>query len=327
MPANLPPEYIEAEKRFREAQSPAEKAAILEEMLALMPHHKGTDKLRAGLRRKRSKLKEEQESKKGSSRTSLYAVKREGAGQIALVGMPNAGKSQLLASLTNAEPDIGDYPFTTLRPQTGMAAFENVQIQLVDLPPLSEDHIEGWIFNILQGADGLLLVLNLASDPLSEMETLLAFLEKRRIVPVHALPEQPPTGLIYLKKTLIVGNKADVSVSRENFSVMQELYGSRLPLVSVSAVSGAGLGTLRKKLFELLNIFRVYPKRPGHEPDLSNPVTLTKGSTILDLAKEIHKDFLSNLRFARVWGSSKFDGQKVQRDFVLQDGDIVEMHL
>jgi len=326
MPANLPPDYIEAEKRFREAQSPADKVAILEEMLAIMPHHKGTDKLRAGLRRKLSKLKDEQESKKGSSRASLYTVKREGAGQIALVGMPNAEKSQLLTFLTNAEPDIGDYPFTTLLPQTGMMVFENVQIQLVDLPPLSEEHVEGWVFNVLQGADALMLVLNLGADPLTEMEILLTLLETRRIVPVRELPDEDSAGL-YHKRVLVVGNKADVPVARENFSVIQELYGSRFPLEPVSAISGGGLETMPKKLFDLLNILRVYPKRPGHDPDMTNPVTLTEGSTILDLAKEIHKDFLSNLRFARVWGSSRFDGQKVQRDYVLRDGDIVEMRL
>jgi ribosome-interacting GTPase 1 len=87
------------------------------------------------------------------------------------------------------------------------------------------------------------------------------------------------------------------------------------------------LEELKRELFALSDIIRVYTKEPGHKPDLSKPFTLGKGSTMLDLCKEIHKDFLVKLRFARVWGSARFDGQKVQRDYALQDKDVVEIHI
>jgi ribosome-interacting GTPase 1 len=326
MPTNLPPQYFDAEKQYREAKTPAEKAAALEAMLAIMPHHKGTDKLRADLRRRLSKLRDEQERKKGGSRTSLFSVKREGAGQVALVGCPNAGKSQLLTALTNAEPEVGDYPFTTQRPQAGMAPFENVQIQLVDLPPLAVEHTEAWIFNIMRNADILLLVLDLSQDPLSELETVLGILTGQRITLQGAAEEDEEPGS-FVKKWLVVGNKGDLPGAEENAALFRELYGERWPITVVSAKEGTHVEGLSGDLFALLDRLRVYSKRPGHEPDLSSPIILEQGSTVLDLAQEIHKDFAVNLRFARIWGSGKFDGQRVPRDYRLQDGDVIELHM
>ena len=326
MPTNLPPQYFDAEKRFRAAKTTPEKVVALEAMLAIMPHHKGTDKLRAGLRKRLSKLRDEQEQRKGGSRGALFSVKREGAGQMALVGVPNAGKSQLVAALTNAEPEVGDYPFTTQRPQAGMAPFENIQIQLVDLPPLSAEHTEHWAFNIMRGADALLLVLNLSQDPVTELETILEILKGQRICLLgHAQDDAEPGS--YIKRWLVVGNKADLPASEENAAIFQELYGERFPLTMLSAKEGAGVEGLRGRIFALLDCLRVYSKRPGHEADLSAPVILQQGSTVLDLAKDIHKDFFAKFQYARIWGSGKFDGQRVQRDYRLQDGDIIELHM
>jgi ribosome-interacting GTPase 1 len=326
MPANLPPQYFDAEKRFREAKTPAEKAAALEAMLAIMPHHKGTDKLRADLRRRLSKLKDEQERRKGGSRSALFSVKREGAGQVALVGCPNAGKSQLLAALTNAEPEIADYPFTTQTPQAGMMAFENIQIQLVDLPPLTPDHTEPWAFNIMRNADCLLLVLDLSEDPLSELETIREVLRGQRIFLQGDAAEDVETGSL-IKKYLLVGNKADLPRSGENAAIFKEFYGERFPIIMISAKEGTQTEGLRQQLFSLLSILRVYSKRPGREADPSAPICLKQGSTVLDLAQEIHKDFVAKLQYARLWGSGRFDGQRVQRDYILKDGDIIELHM
>jgi ribosome-interacting GTPase 1 len=326
MPTNLPPQYFDAEKRFREAKTAPEKVAALEAMLAIMPHHKGTDKLRAGLRKRLSKLRDEQERKKGGSRVALFSVKREGAGQVALVGCPNAGKSQFLAALTNAEPEVGDYPFTTQRPQAGMAAFENIQIQLVDLPPLTPEHTEHWVFNILRGADVLLLVLDLSQDPVSELETILQMLKGQRIILQGEEKGDIEPGS-FIKRWLLVGNKGDLPGAEENAAICRELYGDRFPLTIVSAKAGTGVEGLCGQLFALLDCLRVYSKRPGYEPDLSAPVILKQGSTVLDLAKEIHKDFAAKLNYARIWGAGKYDGQRVQRDYILQDGDIIELHM
>jgi len=327
MPANLPPEYFVAEKRFREAKSIPEKIAALEAMLAIMPHHKGTDKLRATLRRKLAKLREEGEQRRGrGGRGDLYTVRKEGAGQVAMAGMPNAGKSQLLASLTNATPEVAEYPFTTQLPQTGMIPYENIKIQLVDLPPLSPDHVEPWVFNILRGADLLLVVLDLSHDPLGELETLREMMRGQRIV-ILGLDEAGEEWGLYPKKAIIVGNKGDLDPEGENLTVLRELYGEGVPMIQVSAKEGRGLEELKRKVFSMLDIVRVYPKPPGKQPDMSNPVILRRGSTVEDLAEEIHKDFVKKLRYARIWGSARFDGQRVHRDWPLSDGDIVELHI
>ncbi len=327
MPANLPPEYFAAEKRFREAKSIPEKIAALEAMLAIMPHHKGTDKLRATLRRKLAKLREEGEQRRGrGGRGDLYTVRKEGAGQVAMAGVPNCGKSQLLASLTNATPEVADYPFTTQLPQAGMIPYENIKIQLVDLPPLSPDHSEPWVFNILRGADLLLVVLDLSHDPLGELETLREMMRGQRIV-LLGLDEAKGEWGLYPKKAIIVGNKGDLDPEGENLTVLRELYGEGIPMVQVSAKEGEGLEELKRKIFSMLEIVRVYPKPPGKQPDMSNPVILKRGSTVEDLAEEIHKDFVSKLRYARIWGSARFDGQRVHRDYPLSDGDIVELHI
>jgi len=326
MPANLPPQYFDAEKTFREAKTPAEKAAALEAMLAIMPHHKGTDKLRADLRRRLSKLKDEQEHRKGGSRAALFSIKREGAGQVALVGAPNAGKSQLLAALTNAEPEIADYPFTTQVPQAGMMAFENIQIQLVDLPPITADHTEPWAFNIMRNADCLLLVLDLSQDPVSELGTIREVLRGQRII-LQGDTEGDAEPGSFSKRNLLVGNKGDLPTAGENAAIFKEFYSERFPIVMVSAKEGKEVKGLRQRVFSLLDILRVYSKRPGREADPSAPIILKQGSTVLDLAKEIHKDFVAKLQYARLWGSGRFDGQRVQRDYILQDGDIIELHM
>jgi ribosome-interacting GTPase 1 len=327
MPANLPPQYFDAEKRFREAKTTTEKVAALESMLAIMPHHKGTDKLRADLRRRLSKLRDEQEHRRGGNRAALFSVKREGAGQVALVGIPNAGKSQLVAALTNATPEVADYPFTTQKPQAGMAPFENVQIQLVDLPPLTVEHTEPWTFNIMRGADILLLVLDLSQDPVSELETIREILRGQRIILRGETEEDAEPGS-YIKQWLMVGNKNDLPGAEKNATIFKELYADRFPLSTISAKEGGQqVEALRDRLFTLLDVLRVYSKRPGHEADLNTPVILKQGSTVLDLAKEIHKDFFAKLQYARIWGGGKYDGQRVQRDYILQDGDIIELHM
>src|SRR5437016_1612597 len=138
MPANLTPQYMEAEKRFKQALSTEEKVAALEEMMSTIPKHKGTEKLQAELKKKMSALrKESEQQKKSGGRRETFNIEREGARRLALVGAPNSGKSQLLRSLTNAIPEVADYPFTTRIPIPGMLVFENVHMQVVDLPPIS----------------------------------------------------------------------------------------------------------------------------------------------------------------------------------------------
>lgn len=328
MPANLTPDYLAAEKRYKQAKTDDEKLTCLEEMLSVIPKHKGTDKMQADLKRRISQMKQRVSQSQARRRKGFsYKVHREGAGQVVLLGAPNVGKSQLLAVLTNARPDVAPYPFTTRGPMPGMMYFENVQIQLVDIPPVSDEHTEHWIPEIVRAADGVLLVADLGSrDVLQEIENPIARLERTKIKLVRAPQGSCPPNVTQ-KKTLLVANKADTEKAQEVFNTLKDLYDAQLPLLAVSAKSGAGLDELRRAVFDLLEIIRVYSKSPSKQADMNTPFTLPCGSTVLDFAEAVHKDFAEDLKSARIWGSAKFDGQQVTKDYVLADGDIVELHV
>jgi hypothetical protein len=327
MPANLTPEYLAAEARYRAAKTDKERLAALQEMLSTIPKHKGTEKLQAEIKRKIAQLRTAPK-KRGPSRLALDSIEREGAGQVALVGLPNSGKSSLLARLTNARPEIADYPFSTVKPLPGMMEFEDIQIQLVDLPPLARGYTEGWVYSHIRNADLIMVVLDLAvEDPQRDLQEVLALLEEERIrLAREASPELE--GGMLVKAGLLCGTKLDLPGAREGLARLSSRDGGQgLPLVAVSARSGEGLEELKRAIFVALRIIRVYTKEPGKKPDLERPYTLPKGSTILDLAREIHQEFATRLRYALLWGSGKFEGQRVPRDHEIQDGDIVELHI
>ena len=326
MPANLPPQYFEAEKRFRLAKSPEEKIAGLEEMLAIMPKHKGTDHLRAELRARIAKLTQLAAKKSGVRRASM-AIEKEGAAQVAVIGLPNTGKSQLVASITNASPTVAEYPFTTHSAMPGMMEFENIQIQLIDTPPLAPQSIEWWLQHMLIRADALLVVVNLNDAPLAQMEDITAQLDKMRIGLGKRKSGEEVDIPFYQKKALIIGNKLDLDNARRNYIALQNRYENRLPVIAISAKEGTSLEELRRTIYQMLNIIRVYTKAPGEKPDFTDPIILNRGSTLEDAAASVHKDFRAKLKYARIWGSGKHDGLMVKRDHILQDGDIIELHL
>ncbi|HEY3130838.1 MAG TPA: GTPase [Acidobacteriota bacterium] len=325
MPANLTPQYLQAEKQFKGAKTTDEKVAALEHMLATIPRHKGTEKLQADLKRRLSKLRTSHDKKPASRAGLIYQIEKEGAGQAALVGPPNSGKSLLLRRLSRATPEVADYPFTTRVPLPGMMDFEDIRIQLVDLPPTHPDFPESWIYQIIRNADAALLVVDL-SDPdlLEDLETTFEELAKAKIHLGHdALPNAP--GWL-AKPTLLCANKIDLNEAAENFGVLEELYGGKFRVLPVSAQTDEGLEELRRALFDLLELIRVYTKAPGKKPDLAAPYVVKRGSRLIDLARLVHKDFLTQLKFARVWGHGKFEGQMVNREYLLADRDIVELH-
>ncbi|MCX7912023.1 MAG: 50S ribosome-binding GTPase [Dehalococcoidales bacterium] len=327
MPANLPPQYHEAERNFRLAKTTQEKIAYLEEMLAIMPKHKGTDHLRAELRAKLANLTKSLDKKAATQRASLI-VEKAGAAQVAVIGMPNTGKSQLVASLTNARPQVAPYPFTTKTPIPGMMKFENVQIQLVDTPPLSDSPPEWWLLNIIRRADGLAVVVDLGQDAVSQAERVFSILHGKRLM-VFGLDGEPgdEENRANYKRAMIIANKSDLDIAQTNFTLLKEHYEAKIPVVAVSALSGAGLEELKKQLFRMLNLIRVYTKPPGGKADFNEPIVLEQGSTVEDAAASIHRSFASRLKFARIWGSGKFDGIMVRRDYVLEDGDVIELHM
>lgn len=317
MPANLPPEYFTADKRFKEATTSVEKVSALEALIATVPKHKGTDKIRADFRRKLSKLREEAvKRKKKGGRVDLYSIQKEGPSQFALMGFTNSGKSSILNALTNARPVIADYPVSTVMALSGMMPFEDIQFQLVDLPPIGNESTDGWVSSILRAADVLLLVIDLAEKPGVQVERLLEQLSTWNI----------RTGGAD-KKAVIILNKKDALIDGQRLERLKQKYQPAYPVVSVSALKNEGLDELKAVLFGVSGIVRVYTKEPGKTADIATPFTMTIGSTVLDLARSVHKDFKTSLKYACIWGSSRFPGQRVQRGYVLQDKDVVELHV
>jgi ribosome-interacting GTPase 1 len=328
MPINVPAEYFEAEKRYREAKTPAEKIACLEELLRIVPKHKGTDKLRAGLRKRLSKQKSASQAKKGvSKRESAFLIDKEGAGQVVLVGSANVGKSALVDALTNATPEVANFPHTTWKPTPGMMPVENIQIQLVDTPPLNRDFMEPDLLDLIRRSDYILLVVDLQTDPVQQLEDSVALLQEHRIVPRHLKEGYPEERGVVFVPFLVLANKFDDDNLDENFEIFCELLEDDWPILTVSAATGRNLEQFKWDLFERLEIMRVYSKAPGKEPDLKEPFVLKKGNTVEDFAGKVHQDFARKLKTARVWGKSVFDGQMVQRDHALSDGDVVELNI
>jgi ribosome-interacting GTPase 1 len=328
MPANLTPQYLEAEKNFRLAKTTPEKIACLEEMLAVMPKHKGTDHLRAELRTRLATLTKSLDKKTATQHASMM-VEKVGAAQVVVVGLPNSGKSQIVATVTNARPTVAAYPFTTQSAIPGMMTFENVQVQIVDTPPLSEHPPEWWLVNIIRRADGLLLVADLSQDPVSQADAVISQLEEKRII-LGPPPEETAGDVdspASYKKALVVGNKSDLDPDGMWLKDLQEHYTPKIPVVAVSAALGDGLDELKGRIFRMLDVIRVYTKIPGGKPDMTEPIVLARGSTLEMAAASIHKSFAQRLKYARIWGSGKFDGVQVRREHVLEDGDIIELHL
>jgi uncharacterized protein len=327
VPANLPPQYFEAEKRFRAAKDVDDQVAALHEMLGIMPHHKGTDKLQASLRAKIAKLSQEAERKLATARRAGFYIRREGAGQVVLTGPANSGKSQLLAALTGATPEVAMYPYTTQTAMPGMMRFEDIQIQLVDTPPLGKRGVRALISSILRATDILAIVVDLGGDPIGEAQWCLNELLECRIVPVSTPHEEDETGGIYSKDMVIIGNKSDLPGANRNLRELRHSLGSAIPILAVSATQGEGMAELPERIFEALRIIRVYTKAPGQKADMREPVILPRDSTVGVAAEEVHKDFKKGMKYAVVWGSGKYQAQTVSKSHVLHDGDIVEFHV
>lgn len=328
MPTNLPADYYKAEERFRSATNQEDKIQYLEEMLSTIPKHKGTDHLRADLRKKLSKLKSGSGGKPGTKRQlSPYHINKEGAGQVLVVGAANSGKSSLIRALTNAEPEVSPAPFTTWGPTPGMMLIDNVQVQLIDTPPISEEYMDPEFLNLIRRVDLMLILLDLHTDPVQQLEMVIKRLGENRIAP-DFLPEEDGGDFQLRVPALILVNKYDDPEYKEYFQIFQELLGEDYPLLPISTDTGYKLDEFKQAVFEALDIIRVYSKAPGKEYDRSAPFVIKQGTVLSEFAGKVHKDFAENLKTARIWGSSAdFEGQMVSRDHVLADEDVVELQL
>jgi ribosome-interacting GTPase 1 len=330
MPANLPPQYNKVEEEFRKAGSPSERLDKLREMFRLLPKHKGTEKLQSDLKKRISRTRDEIEGAKTSARKGgvSYRVPHEGAGQVVLVGAPNAGKSAILAALTNARPEVAPYPFTTRVPQPGIMRWDDVPVQLVDLPPISGEFFEPWVPGLIRSADAALIVADLASDDVADaIEAVLGRLAEVHTELVGTLPYDVEDEAVQHVKSAVIANKSDAPGAADRLEVIREWFSPRFPILPISLERGEGLDDLRRTTYDLLGVLRVFTKVPGKPVDRAKPFTVPIGSTVLDLAREIHRDFEHTLKFARIWGTGVFEGQTVKRDHELHDADVVELHL
>lgn len=358
MPTNVTPEYKRAKEQFQKASDAAERLTWLKEMLRTVPKHKGTDHLQADIKTRIKQLTEEIAGPhKGGAKTGpAHTVHPEGAAQVALLGPPNSGKSSLHRRLTGSHAEVGPYPHTTHAPLPGMLAYSDIHFQLVDLPPVSATYMETWMPNAVQPARAALLVVDLdAPGCVENVEAIKERLDQKRISLVARWPGAidpgdldfaPPPGKVPQGAsavdhtetfelddpfrshipTLLVANKSDLHWDRDEIAALEDLAGVRFPAVAASAETGAGIDRLGRILFRGLAIVRVYTKAPGRPPEMDRPFTCFKGDSVLDVAQLVHRDLAQSLKFARVWGSAKYDGQRVAKDHILSDGDIVELH-
>ncbi len=331
MPANLTPQYIDAEKKLRTAKTPQEKIEILEEMLALIPKHKGTEKLQAQHKSKLAKLREEIAKQPSVKHGLSHIIPKQGAGQVIVIGAPNTGKSMLIKSLTGAEPEVGDYPFTTHVPAPYMMKFENVRVQLIDLPPLTSDIMESWQVELIKVADAALIVVDLSNaESPTLLESLIAKLKEKRVefaAEDYVPPEEGPGPPQFKKRTLLVANKKDLDAGGDHLETLKFFFEGQLAILPVSSLLGEGLEELKKRIFSILHVIRVYSKAPGKKPDHNEPFVLKRGSTVIDMARAVHKDFAEKLAYARLWRGEEYTGQMINRDFSLEDEDVCELHL
>lgn len=321
MPANLTPQYYDAEEKYRRASSPEARIDALQEMLKVIPKHKGTEKLQGDIKKRIARFKEEGQKKKSSKGYDPFGVEKQGAGQVVLAGYPNTGKSSLVGALSRAKVKVAEYPFTTALPMTGMMPYKDTFIQLVDTPPLSVDNIPSGLIGTFKEADALLILVDVSTpECLEQLEGVIQVLQEREVIDLYGEEE-----VLAPIPFLLLANKIDNPDSEENLDVLRELWPD-LEFIKVSS-EGVGLEELKVTIYDMLGIIRVYGKAADREADMDRPFILKKGGTVIDFAEQVHKDFPEKLKSALVWGSSKFDGQAVARDYALEDGDIVELQL
>jgi hypothetical protein len=330
MAVNLPPHYHDAEARYKKAQTPEDKLAALREMWVLLPKHKASEKVQADLKTKISELTDQIETAKQGPKKAApgtFKIPRQGAGTVVFVGPPNCGKSLLLSKLTKAQPAVAPYPFTTREPIPGMTDYEDVRVQLIDLPPITADHYENFVTDVTRAADAAVLFLDLSDDDgvaatSAAVERLKA--ARRELVPPGSPPPDDPA--VYALPTVLVANKADDEAADIRLEIAREEFGTKYPLLAISAEKGGGLDALRKAVYDALGVMRIYTKQPGKPADMTSPFTPPVGATVAELAGKVHRDLEDAVKSARVWGTGVHDGQTVGRDHVLHDKDVVELH-
>ncbi len=300
MPINASYEYINAEKVYLNAKTLDEKIVALEEMIRKAPRHKGSENLLAELKTRLKKFKEKKEKSKKIGKTSFKGVRKEGF-QVVLLGLPNSGKSSLLAKLTNAKPKISEHPFTTKEPEIGTLDYQEVKAQIIDLSSIGSDFLDIGIKNT---ADLIIIVANNLNDV-------------DKIIPL--------TTKSYGKR-LIAITKSDLLSQEELRKLEEKIRSKRLNAIIISCYNNHNINILKESIFHAMNVIRIYTKEPS-KPVSTIPIVLPANSSVKDAAESILKGFSLKVKETRATGpSSKFPNQKVGLSHVLKDKDIVEFH-
>ena len=330
MPTNVTPEYKKAEDAYRDAKAIDEKVARMEDMIALLPKHKGTDHLHADLKKKLSRLRTQlEEGVKKSGRSGYSEITREGAGQIVLVGPPNCGKSTIVRELSHAHPDVGDYPFTTTKMTPGMVPYKDILIEIVDTPPVTSDYMHGQLLGLVRSADGVFLMADLISDQmLDNMDAVIRAFESRHVHFVKDRNERSKDNI----PAMILANKADAVADAGTddagyrLDLLKETAGNDLEILPISATGPSCKDEIPELMFSWLGIVRVYTKAPGKKAEIKKPYTVFSGQTVGDVCRLVHQDFYDSLQFARLW---RHGGKPmtVSKHELVQDEDVIELHL
>ena len=298
MPINANSEYFDAEKKYFEAKTDEEKIKALEHMLRVAPAHKSSEKFRGDIRLKIKKLKESI-VKKAKAKKGKKGIKKETL-QAIIVGLTNSGKSSILKALTNANPKIASYGFTTREPEVGTLNYKGTNIQIVDLPPIASENFEKGIAN--------------------NAETNIIVIER-----IHEIKEIL-NSLNNTSNKIIVFNKIDLHDDGTKRKIKETLKTKKYNFVITSTITGEGIEELKEKIFNSFNAIRVYTRQPGKKED-NVPVILKPSSTVEDVAEKILHGYSKRVKFAKITGpSSKFTGQRVGLKHVVKDKDIIEFY-
>lgn len=299
MPINAHPEYISAEREYDSAEDDEERLKALEKMISVLPGHKGAEKLRAQIRLRYKKLKEKLAQEKKSKKSSTKnGIKKEDM-QAVIVGKTGTGKSSLISLLTSARPKIADYSFTTKSPIVGIMEYNEMGIQLIDVPAIESEYYDKGIVNT---ADTIIILIN-SLEQISEIEKKIEKASRKRI---------------------IVFNKSDLLSEKEKRKISATLQSKKYNFQIVSTKTSEGIQEFKEKLFQSFERIRVYTKEPGKEK-AKKPIILNPKSTIKDVAEKILKGFSTKIKETRIWGpSSKYSGQVVGLKHEMKDMDVVE---
>ena len=300
MPINASPEYYTVEKKYLSAQTAEEKISYLEEMIRLAPKHKSSENFLSELKRRLKKLKESNEKIKKSGKTSRKSIRKEFF-QCILIGLPNSGKSSLLAKLTNANPKISPNPFSTNQPGIGTMDYQGVKAQIIDLPSIGSENFDQ---SITHTADCLLITI----ENLSDLEKIKHFLQ-------HSQGSQ-----------IIIITKSDLLSPEQERKLEATLKSKNLKAVITSSATNQNIEKLKSLIFQQMHVIRIYTKIPGRQKT-NIPIVLSEGSTIKNVAEKILKGFSQKIKTIILTGpSSKFPNQRVGLSHICKDLDIVEFH-